>query len=394
MEAPKAYIPIKCWKCKAQNNAAAVTVCRVCGAYLREAEAQESSLSYGITDYPAFKAFLLIGVVVLLAGGVIIYFFRAKPQSDIANGTVSKEIVLPSTSWYNNSWWSYVSNSPSVRQILQKNEEANGRTPSLETERTLSLSGKMSRAIGTCFEQMCIDEMNRRMVEQQRHMPQSWRLPPNVLTKIGAEKKPETSDKYDQLTFSELGTLELLVKIPDRMVRKVTAINPNDESHRVVHISEFFNGVEGKRITDYFDALNNKVKSEVNIMDAQQVESARLEQASLLGKDFDNYKDMEFRGLEKVNDRVAFTVTANNRDGLREKFYFDAVTGYVIKIDTPVNSVYLDDYRPWGQGMVPYKIYFRQPELGGFHSWIKVEIAEWKMGDHIDDSVFEIPAGN
>ena len=393
METPKAYIPLNCWKCKAQNNAAVATVCRVCGAYLREAEAQESSLSYGLSDYPAFKAFLVIVVVVLLGGGGIIYFGRTKPRPDITDGSVPKEIVLPSNSWYNDSWWSYVSSSPSVKQILQKNEEANGETPSFKIARTLSFSGKMSRAVGTCFEQMCIDEMNRRIAEEQRNMPHSWRLPPNVLTKIGAERKPETSDKYDQLSFSDFGTIELLVKIPDRMVRRVTAINPQDETHRLVQISEFFNGVEGRRITDYFDALSNKVKSEVNVMDAQQVESAKLERASLLGKDFDNYKDMELRGLEKVAERIAWAITANNRDGLREKFYFDAVTGFLIKMDTPLNSVYFDDYRPWGQGMLPYKVYFRQAELGGFHSWIKIEITEWKIGDPIEDSVFETPAG-
>ena len=201
------------------------------------------------------------------------------------------------------------------------------------------------------------------------------------------------SDKYDKLNFSEFDKLELLVKIPDRMVRKATAINPHDESHHRVEVIEFFNGMEGKRLTEYFDAHDKKVKSEVDIIDAQQVESARLEQAALLGKDFDNYTDMEFHELEKVNERVAFAVTGKNRNREREKLFFDAVTGLVIKIDTPLNSVFLDDYRPWGQGVLPYTIYFRQPELGDFHSWIRLQIAEWKIGDPIDDSVFEIPAG-
>lgn len=87
-------------------------------------------------------------------------------------------------------------------------------------------------------------------------------------------------------------------------------------------------------------------------------------------------------------------VTAKNRDGERETFYFDAVTGFLIKIDTPANSFFLEDYRPWGQGMLPYTVYLRQPEVGGFHTWIKIEISQWKIGEPIDDSVFAIPAGN
>jgi hypothetical protein len=336
------------------------------------------------------KPYWLIALVLLLLVGGMVFFYKSRPPAEMPGVTA---VVLPANSWYNSSLWSYVSGSPSVRQILRQNEEANGKTPSLETARTLSFSGKMSSAVGTCFEQTCIDQAKSRMIEQQRHTAQQFRLPNAGTTYVEEINRPENSDKYDNLGFSELGKLELLVKLPDMMLKRATAINRSDDSHRRIEVSEFFNGMEGRRITDYFDALDNKVKSEVALMDAQQVETARLEQTSLLGKDFDHYKDMEFRGLEKVNDRVAFTVTATNPKGEPEKFFFDAVTGFVIKLDTPLNSVYFDNYRPWGEGKLPYTVYLRQSEPGGFYSWIKIEIGEWKIGDAIDDSVFEIPAG-
>jgi hypothetical protein len=336
------------------------------------------------------KPYWLIALVLLLLVGGMVFFYKSRPPAEMPGVTA---VVLPANSWYNSSLWSYVSGSPSVRQILRQNEEANGKTPSLEIARTLSFSGKMSSAVGTCFEQTCIDQAKSRMIEQQRHTAQQFRLPNAGTTYVEEINRPENSDKYDNLGFSELGKLELLVKLPDMMLKRATAINRSDDSHRRIEVSEFFNGMEGRRITDYFDALDNKVKSEVALMDAQQVETARLEQTSLLGKDFDHYKDMEFRGLEKVNDRVAFTVTATKPKGEPEKFIFDAVTGFVIKLDTPLNSVYFDNYRPWGEGKLPYTVYLRQSEPGGFYSWIKIEIAEWKIGDAIDDSVFEIPAG-
>ena len=391
METSNTYSPIYCWKCKAQNNAAAATVCRVCGAQLRTAEPYENPLSSGFSDHPAFKGYLLLVLGVVLLGAAVIYFLKPTPRTDTAGVTASKETVLPSNSWYNESWWSYVSSSPSLRQILKKNEEVNGQTPSIEIARTFAFSGKMSRAMGSCFEQACLDEQQRQLVQAQSRAPAGFKIPAHVIKQLSAEKKPETSDNYNNLGFSELGKLELLVKIPDRMVRKVTVINPYDETQRTVQISEIFNGVQGKRITNYFDALDNRVKSDVNIIEAQQIESARMEQASMLGKNFDGYTDMEFRGLEKVNDRVAFMVSANNRNGHPEKFFFDSVTGFLIKLETPFNALYFDDYRPFRQGMLPHTIYLRQPELGGFHSWMKIQIDEWKLGDPLEDSLFEIP---
>jgi len=43
------------------------------------------------------------------------------------------------------------------------------------------------------------------------------------------------------------------------------------------------------------------------------------------------------------------------------------------------------------RAQIPYTIYYRRAESGGFHLWIKFEISEWKIGSPIDDSVFEIP---
>ena len=82
-------------------------------------------------------------VVGLLLSAGLIYFYRSKAQAKIpqlAAWNETKEAELPSNSWYNNSWWSYVSSSPSVRQILKKNAEANGTTPSLEKSMNMLLS--------------------------------------------------------------------------------------------------------------------------------------------------------------------------------------------------------------------------------------------------------------
>ena len=142
----------------------------------------------------------LLLLAVLLGAGLI-YFLKPKSGSDISEAAAAKEVVLPRNSWYNESWWSYVSSSPSVRQILEKNKQANGPTPSFEIARTFSLSGKISRATGTCFEQACLDEAERRMYERQRSAPSGFRIPAHTIKKLAAEKKPETSDKSISSVF-------------------------------------------------------------------------------------------------------------------------------------------------------------------------------------------------
>ena len=142
---------------------------------------------------------------------------------------------------------------------------------------------------------------------------------------------------------------------------------------------------------EFFDETGTKTNSEVEIMDQQKIESARAELASIWSKNFKDYTDLRLKGIEKVNERVAFAVVSKNQKGLPETFYFDSVTGFVIKVDTIDLSAYLEDYRPYEQSMLPYTMYYRRPEVGGYHMWIKFEIDEWKIGDYIDDSIFEIP---
>jgi len=82
-------------------------------------------------------------------------------------------------------------------------------------------------------------------------------------------------------------------------------------------------------------------------------------------------------------------ITSKNREGYPETRYFDAVFGFLVKMDTKDFAVYRDNYKPYEQAKIPGTLYDRRAEKEGYHSWLKMEVTDWKMGDYIDDSVFE-----
>ena len=207
------------------------------------------------------------------------------------------------------------------------------------------------------------------------------------------KREPVISDNYKNLSFSEFGSIEVGAKIPDKIIKKAHARPLAGGPYRAIEIVEVFNGVAGRKTVDFYAADDKPAKSDVEVMDLQKVESARAELASLWASDFADHTDLRLRGIEKVNDRVAFAVASKNKKGMPETYFFDCVTGFVIKIETTELSTFLEDYRPYQQGMLPFAMYYRRPEPGGYHSWIRFEVSEWKIGGYLDDAMFEIPAG-
>ena len=391
MEIPKTYVPMNCWKCKAQNNGATAQFCRVCGCLLKTAEPRQDPMSDSFTKHLTFKRFL-VSVLAILLTVVAVHFYKGIVQSP--HSATANEITLPPNSWYNTSWRSYVSALPSERQILQKYAEAKGNLATSETRRTFSVSGQWSRARGSCFEQSCLAEERKRREKELETLSQKFTIPDGVVKSVGMLKAPEVSDAFKHLDFATFGRFEQIVKAPDKMLRKATARNPAGATYQRLEFLEVFHGIEGKRVVDYFDDADVKVKTQVDVMDTEQVELAKFERESMLGKDVDNYTDVSLLGLKNVNERVAFALAAKNMKGQSDILFFDAITGLLIKADIPGTSVFFEDYRPFGLGVRPYTIYYRRPEIGGFHSWMKFEVEDLKVDEQIDDSVFETPAAD
>jgi hypothetical protein len=97
MQAEKNYIPINCWKCKAQNNAAMNSVCRICGCFLKkDAESGiRGRYTSSFTDHPAYRSLLWLTLGFVMIVGSMIYFYG--PGSVRRHEVYSSEIEAVAT---------------------------------------------------------------------------------------------------------------------------------------------------------------------------------------------------------------------------------------------------------------------------------------------------------
>jgi hypothetical protein len=109
----------------------------------------------------------------------------------------------------------------------------------------------------------------------------------------------------------------------------------------------------------------------------------------------ESYPGMRVLGKEKIGDREAYVVGATSRDNSREKLYFDAATGLLIRryltFKTALGSIPevtdFDDYKEVSGVRLPFTIsWSRSP----FTSTQK--LAEIRVNAPVDDAKFEMPA--
>ena len=109
----------------------------------------------------------------------------------------------------------------------------------------------------------------------------------------------------------------------------------------------------------------------------------------------ESYPGMRVLGKEKIGDREAYVVGATSRDNSREKLYFDAATGLLVRryltFKTALGSIPevtdFDDYKEVGGVKLPFTIsWSRSP----FTSTQK--FAEIRVNAPVDEEKFEMPA--
>ena len=109
----------------------------------------------------------------------------------------------------------------------------------------------------------------------------------------------------------------------------------------------------------------------------------------------ESYPGMRVLGKEKVGDREAYVVGATSRDGSREKLYFDAATGLLIRrylsFKTALGSIPevtdFDDYKEVGGVKLPFTISWSRPPFTSTQ-----KLAEIRVNAPVDDTKFEMPA--
>lgn len=109
------------------------------------------------------------------------------------------------------------------------------------------------------------------------------------------------------------------------------------------------------------------------------------------------YPRMEFRSVEKIDGREAYFVTATTAGNIRERLYFDVVTGLLVRrtASTPTvfgNYVYqvdYADYKPFNGVKVATRVHYAMPHI----SWTS-KVVDVKNNVPIDDAKFAGPAAD
>ena len=286
-----------------------------------------------------------------------------------------------------------VTKYPSAQEVFAKYGEANN--DAAGPQPTIAVSGRFSHAQGLCYTQACRDQADNNHVDPVTgYKLKVVKLKPveGAPTPIPISESP-TRDAHESLRYTELGTIEISVKNPDKLLKKVAARQPGASDSK--EIIEVVSGGAGVRSILSRNSSREIFNSAVSPMSDSEAADARSELESLSKRDFSELKNAQVAAVEKVNDTVVFVVTAQNKKGLEDTYYFDAVSGQIVKVDTIVKakafSMYFENFKPSPSVPYPSTIFYRQEEEDGHHSWIKFEVDKWEAGNPIDDSVFQLP---
>jgi hypothetical protein len=391
METQKSYVPTNCSKCGAQNNAARYTSCRLCGGQLEQStQTGRNTGSPGRSKKSgSLGGYLVSGLLLLLVAGGSTYFFYDKfsgQPSGAAKRPASRDVPLPTASWHNKSWLSMITKYPSAGDVFAKYLEVNNGP----ADTTIVLSGKFSQARGSCYTQACLDKADENRVDPATGYKLKVVKTPLPAGAPTPSPLPELlwRDAHASLNYTESGTIEISAKAPDKSIKKVVARQPGASDW--VEITELFSSGSGVRSTASGNSARGASSPNVLTMTDAEAESAKSELASLSKRDFSDVKNARVAAVEKVNDNVVFVVTAQNKQGSDDTYYFDTISGQIVKMDTKGVSIYFEDFKPSPSGPYPSTLFFRTEIEGGYHSWIKFEIEKWEAGGPIADSVFRL----
>jgi hypothetical protein len=365
----KQYFPVRCSQCRILNDAARSSICCHCGNSLAVSSGSGSKSS-------SVRSYIISALGIIAVAGGLIYLFvnRAPAKSPLQFASTSTEsIKLPPDSWHNKSWRSYLTSYPTVLEVLEKNKEVSGKAIPSETIKTTGAIGKIFVTIGACFTQECADA--KRESERKRYI---------YKTPAEAAVKPEAADNY-LIYFEPVGAMEIYAKKPDKFLRIFKKPAPYATEDTITG----YNGQKGWEKKRFVAANDGKVtETEKDISD---LEINELKESMTNAWNMGEYirPDVEVSAITKVNRKVAFVLSQSGDTSTPKKMYFDAVSGFLIKMDVEGASVYFDDYKDYEGTKMPHTIFYRRPEMEGFYTWVKLEISQWQINKPYEDSMFE-----
>ncbi len=218
-------------------------------------------------------------------------------------------------------------------------------------------------------------------------------------------KQPETKPTVDQIVdkyIAALGGKEKLAKITSLTI-KANRVEPDgkktepesiwykgnkyasDATYDKVVISERYDGTAATKFVPYSIPLPadeaEQIKREADLFTPANIKTI--------------YPTMAYRGLDRIDGREVYLVTATTKSNVRELLLFDVQTGLLVRrsASTPtmfgryVYQVDYSDYKAVGGVKMPMTVKYSMPGI----RWTRKVISA-KSNTPIDDSVFMSPA--
>ncbi len=204
-------------------------------------------------------------------------------------------------------------------------------------------------------------------------------------------------DKYTQA----VGGKENLAKITSRQITASRA-EPNGKTepeeiwqkgNKLLVVTKYPQAV----VTESFDGANAWKRAdarEINLKTDEAEQIKRNAQFFAFNDLKTVYSKLDFRFVDKIDGREVYLVSATTAEGSRERLYFDASSGLLVRRVSSVSTILgvfqyqvdYADYKDFGAVKLPATVRYASPNI----SWTR-KITEVKNNAVIDNAKFSMP---
>ena len=215
-------------------------------------------------------------------------------------------------------------------------------------------------------------------------------------------KQPDTKPAIDAILAkyeTALGGKANLSKVTSRTI-KASRVEPDNKTIEPEEIWQkgdklLINTTYGKIVvSEIFDGTNARKRADADDITLKPDEAEQIKRHAQLFAFTDLktvYPKLEYRFTDKIEGREVYLIIGTLADNSRERLYFDAVTGLLVRrvASTPTvlgnfqYQVDYTDYKDFGGVKLPTTIRYAMPNI----SWTR-KITDVKINAAIDDSKF------
>lgn len=230
---------------------------------------------------------------------------------------------------------------------------------------------------------------------------------PNLMPPAPEERpaQPAVKPTMDQILdkyVAASGGAAALQKITSRTI-KANRVEPNGKTTEPEML--YFKGNKyalsttypKATVTEAFDGANAWKRSDTGpiALTSDQAEQVKREAELFDPANLKNvFTKMDFRFVDRIDGREVYFVTASTAAGVRERLYFDAETGFLVRRSAATPTVFgffvyqvdYSDYKDFGGVKLPATIKYSMPNI----RWTR-QVLEVKNNAAVDDAKFAEP---